>query len=121
MTPSISSADYWNNRYLQNETGWDMGIISPPLKAYFDQLSDKTISILIPGGGNSYEANYLLENGFTHITVIDIAEILITRLRKNSMNIRNQPSSSSQVTFSIWWDNTISSSNRHSAAHSILH
>lgn len=42
------SQEYWNNRYLQHQTGWDIGTVSTPLKEYIDQLSDKQISILIP-------------------------------------------------------------------------
>jgi len=74
-------SNYWNDRYLQGDTGWDMGIVSPPLQAYFDQLADKNISILIPGCGNSYEAEYLLKQDFTDITLLDISPVLIGRLR----------------------------------------
>lgn len=76
------SADYWNQRYLNNASQWDLGAVSPPLKAYFDQLPNKDISILIPGAGNSYEALYLLEQGFTNITVIDIAPAVINPLKE---------------------------------------
>jgi methyl halide transferase len=75
------SQEYWNNRYLQDQTGWDIGAVSTPLKEYIDQLSDKHISILIPGGGNSYEALYLLEQGFTDITVIDLAPAVTEKLK----------------------------------------
>ena len=36
---------YWENRYLMQDTGWDIGQISAPFKAYFDQLRDKNIKI----------------------------------------------------------------------------
>ena len=75
-------SQYWNNRYLENTTGWDLGEISPPLKDYIDQLPDKSIGILIPGCGNSYEAAYLLENGFSNITLIDISPVLTDILQK---------------------------------------
>lgn len=74
------SADYWNERYKKEETGWDIGFVSTPLKTYIDQLTEKDIRILIPGGGNSYEAAYLLEKGFSNITVIDIAPIVAEKL-----------------------------------------
>lgn len=73
---------FWNERYLQGDTGWDMGQVSPPLQAYFDQLSAKDQSILIPGCGNSYEAAYLLNRGFTHITLLDISPVLVDRLKQ---------------------------------------
>jgi thiopurine S-methyltransferase len=55
---------YWENRYKENQTGWNIGYISTPIKLYINQLTDKSIRILIPGGGNSYEAEYLWLNGF---------------------------------------------------------
>ncbi|HFS68167.1 MAG TPA: methyltransferase domain-containing protein [Flavobacteriia bacterium] len=64
----------WNKRYLENKTGWDIGNISTPIKEYVDQLKDKNLKILIPGSGNSYEAEYLHKNGFKNVYVIDIAE-----------------------------------------------
>ena len=74
--------DFWNNRYVNNQTGWDLGEVSPPLKAYVDQLENKSISILIPGAGNAHELAYLLEKGFTNVTIIDIAPKLIQRLKE---------------------------------------
>ncbi|RYY45792.1 MAG: methyltransferase domain-containing protein [Chitinophagaceae bacterium] len=65
--------DYWDNRYKNQQAGWDIGTVSTPLKEYIDQLGDKHIPILIPGCGNAYEAEYLLEHGFTNITVVDIS------------------------------------------------
>lgn len=67
------NADYWNTRYLNNEFGWDIGSVSAPLKNYIDQLTDKNIKILIPGAGNSYEAEYLFNNGFKNVYVCDYA------------------------------------------------
>lgn len=75
-------AKYWDNRYLQEQTQWDIGTVSTPLKAYIDQLSNKDQSILIPGCGNSYEAAYLLDNGFTNITLVDLSSSLTEKLRK---------------------------------------
>ena len=49
--------DYWNNQYSSNTTGWDLGQVSPPIKEYIDQLSNKEYRILIPGCGNTYEVD----------------------------------------------------------------
>lgn len=72
--------EYWSQRYQNKQTGWDIGEVSTPLKAYFDQLTDTSVSILIPGCGNSYEAEYLLAKGFQNITLIDISAVLVERL-----------------------------------------
>jgi methyl halide transferase len=82
LKKNLPSPNYWDERYRQNETAWDMGQISPPLKTYFEQLKNKRISILIPGCGNSYEAAWLLEQGFLSITLIDISEVLVTSLQE---------------------------------------
>jgi thiopurine S-methyltransferase len=63
---------YWTKRYQSNDTGWDLGLVSPPLKAYIDQLTNKEIRIFIPGAGRAYEAEYLFRKGFTNVHVIDL-------------------------------------------------
>lgn len=72
--------NYWDERYRKGQTGWDIGYVSPALKAYFDTLNDPYQRILIPGGGNSYEAVYLLEQGFKDVTVVDISEVVCEQL-----------------------------------------
>jgi len=67
-------ANYWQNRYENNQIGWDLGIASDPIVNYINQLTDKNLNILIPGCGNAYEAEYLFKNGFKNVFVIDLAE-----------------------------------------------
>lgn len=81
-------SQYWNDRYLKGDTGWDMGAVSPPLKEYIDQLVDRDIRILIPGGGNSYEAAYLAGQAFSDVTVLDIAPVLVEQLQKTFARTR---------------------------------
>lgn len=73
--------NFWEQKYQNGETGWDLQSVSPPLKAYIDTIQDKNIAILIPGAGNAYEADYLLSQGFTNITIIDIAPTPIQALK----------------------------------------
>lgn len=75
---------YWTQRYQENQTGWDIGYPSTPLKTYIDQLGDKSLSILIPGAGNAYEAEYLWKKGFHHVTVMDISEIPLRRFAERN-------------------------------------
>ncbi len=74
--------NYWDDRYRHHDIAWDLGKVSPPLKEYIDQLQNKDIAILIPGCGNAYEAEYLLKQGFTNVTVVDISPLLIEQLSK---------------------------------------
>ncbi|MFM7682738.1 MAG: methyltransferase domain-containing protein [Bacteroidota bacterium] len=76
------NAAYWSQRYQNNETGWDVGSPSTPLKDYIDQIENKNIKILIPGCGNAYEAQYLFENGFNHVFVIDLSPIPLQNLKE---------------------------------------
>lgn len=77
-------ATYWENRYQESTDRWDLGEISPPIKKYIDQLENKELKILIPGAGNSYEAEYLFKKGFENVYVSDLAssplENLISRI-----------------------------------------
>lgn len=66
--------EYWEGRYHAQETGWDLGAPSTPLKEYLDQLTDKDLRILIPGGGRAYEAEYAHWLGFRNVFVIDLTD-----------------------------------------------
>ena len=73
---------FWSEKYISGQIGWDIGYVSTPLKEYIDQLNDKNLKILIPGGGNSYEAEYLFNKGFANVSVIDISSIPLENLSK---------------------------------------
>jgi SAM-dependent methyltransferase len=79
-----NNAEYWNKRYVNGYTGWDVGSISTPLKEYFDQLVNKDIRILIPGSGNGYEAEYLLEKGFRNVFLLDWSELALENFSKRN-------------------------------------
>src|SRR5690606_7045253 len=64
------------------KTGWDIGYPSPAITKYMDGIADKNTAILIPGCGNAYEAEYLIQQGFTNITLIDIAPLAVENLKK---------------------------------------
>ena len=74
--------NFWDSRYQSDTIGWDIGRISTPLKEYFDQLKNKDLKILIPGGGNSYEAEYLHNNGFKNVFVVDLSKTALSNIQK---------------------------------------
>lgn len=78
-TPSLEE-EYWTERYNSKQTGWDIGYVSTPIKEYIDQLEDKNLRILIPGGGNSYEAEFLFDQGFQNVFVVDISKVPLNNL-----------------------------------------
>ncbi|WP_237276844.1 methyltransferase domain-containing protein [Tenacibaculum ovolyticum] len=83
------SKDFWENKYKVNKTGWDLGEVSSPLKAYFDQLEDKELKILIPGGGNSYEAEYLFNKGFKNVFIVDLSKTALENIQKRVPSFPN--------------------------------
>jgi len=82
--------NYWNKRYTDNQFGWDVGEISEPLKHYFNQLTNKQIAILIPGAGNAYEAQFLVEQGFENVFVCDFAPEPLNNLQKRCPNFKKE-------------------------------
>lgn len=80
---------YWETQYKTKTTGWDLGQVSPPLQRYINTIITKNSRVLIPGCGNSYEAEYLLEHRFTNVTVIDIAPTPVRALKEK---FKNNPS-----------------------------
>lgn len=77
----LSSA-YWEKRYRDNQLGWDIGHCSRALREYFDQIENKKLKILIPGSGNSYEAEYLHKAGFKNVYVADWAATPLKKLEE---------------------------------------
>lgn len=73
---------FWDGHYQANQTGWDLGKASPPLIDLIDSVENKDMSILIPGAGNAYEAEYLLHKGFANVTVVDIAPTVVEKLQE---------------------------------------
>lgn len=74
--------NFWTDRYLNADTGWDIGYPSTPIKTFIDGLENKDLRILIPGAGNAYEAEYLYSEDFTNVDVLDIAKPALESLKK---------------------------------------
>ena len=64
-------AKFWDIRYFEHNTGWDVGHPTTPFIEFTKTLTDKNISILIPGCGHAYEAEMLHNHGFKNITLLD--------------------------------------------------
>jgi SAM-dependent methyltransferase len=77
-------AQYWQQRWETGQTGWDIGYASPALVNYLQRATDPSMSILIPGAGNAYEAVWLWERGYKNVTVVDIAAGALAALQKRA-------------------------------------
>lgn len=73
--------NYWEERWINEKTSWDIGYSSPAIEEYILQYPNKEASILIPGCGNAYEVEFLWNRGFSNITVLDISTTPVQILR----------------------------------------
>jgi hypothetical protein len=64
-------APYWDTRYAQQNTGWDVGYPTTPLVTFAGSIANKELRILIPGCGHAYEGEYFFKAGFKNITLLD--------------------------------------------------
>ncbi len=76
------SSQYWDQLYKSEQTGWDIGYVSTPLKEYFDQLKDKSLKILVPGAGGGYETEYIYKIGFSEVYLLDYAAESMKKFKK---------------------------------------
>ena len=74
--------EYWDSKWEAQQTGWDIGYISTPIKEYIDQLTNKDLNIMIPGAGNSYEGEYLFKQGFENVSILDLSKVPFNNLKK---------------------------------------
>lgn len=72
MSAAKFDATYWDERYAEGNSPWDIGAPSKPLATYLDGLRDKALRILIPGAGRAYEAEYAHRLGFTEVFPMDL-------------------------------------------------
>ena len=81
-SPQFKLAEnYWEERWINEKTSWDIGYSSPAIEEYILQYPNKEASILIPGCGNAYEVEFLWNRGFSNITVLDISTTAVQILK----------------------------------------
>lgn len=79
---SENRKEFWEERWQSQQTGWDIGYPSPAIVSFVKENFEPSSSILIPGCGNAYEAEYLSDKGFKNITLIDIAPKAVAILKE---------------------------------------
>lgn len=77
-----NSATYWQSRYEAGNHPWDAGSPTRPLAEYIDTLTDRSLRILVPGGGFGHELAYLLSKGFADSYLLDFAPSAIAQVRQ---------------------------------------
>ncbi len=66
------SAEGWEGRYRNADTGWDLGGPPPALVKLLDDLGDPKLGVFVPGAGLGHDAIAWAKAGH-HVTAIDYA------------------------------------------------
>jgi SAM-dependent methyltransferase len=76
---------FWDDKWAAGATGWDLsGTISEEFLNYFNSITNKSASILIPGCGNAHEAVWLFEAGFKNVFLLDITAFPLRQFHKRN-------------------------------------
>jgi len=91
----MSTRSHWEKIYLEKspqEVSWTQDVPETSIEFFNDFKLSKTSPIIDVGGGESKFVDYLLEEGYQDISVLDISENAIKRakdrLGKKSKNIK---------------------------------
>lgn len=57
-------AAFWDKRYAEGVTPWDLGHVPPRLLAYLDANHGRGATVFVPGCGTGYEVAALSESGY---------------------------------------------------------
>lgn len=72
----------WDQRYQNGDVPWSLDVPSPALISYIEQLNDVHAKVLIPGAGIGHEAQYLIQKGYSDVTILDISPTAIKILEE---------------------------------------
>lgn len=81
MNHDVNTAAFWNELYITNNAGWDMGTPTP---AFVDLLESKRLEpgkALVLGCGTGHDALLFAQHGFD-VTAIDFSEEAIRHARQ---------------------------------------
>lgn len=85
----VNYSEFWEGRYKEGTTGWDMGGYTPVLDEVLGMLgdiSDKTIAVI--GCGNGHDAIHLATKA-KRVVGFDFAHSAIENSRKNAIGLKN--------------------------------
>jgi len=80
-----NTKEHWENIFTTkkyNEVSWSQEIPTTSLELIKKSTLDKKTKIIDIGGGDSKLVDYLLKDGFTNLTVLDISQTAINRAKE---------------------------------------
>lgn len=82
-TSNSNSPNYWESCYNQDGFRYDSEKVIPSVIHLFSQpFIDKSVNILLPGAGHAYEAEYLYQQGFKNLYVLDFAKTPLAQFKQ---------------------------------------
>src|ERR1035437_3796315 len=72
------TSEFWQQRFENQETGWDRGSPGPQLLAWLDSAELQPCRIAVPGCGSGWEVAELAARGFD-VTAIDYTAAAVAR------------------------------------------
>jgi cyclopropane fatty-acyl-phospholipid synthase-like methyltransferase len=85
MTMAHTNKNHWDNVYktkTPNEVSWTQVVPKTSLDFIHSFAVDKSAKIIDIGGGDSNLVDFLLNEGFENITVLDISKTALTKAKK---------------------------------------
>jgi methyl halide transferase len=77
MDPNLLSAEYWDRRYQEGSTPWNLGVPAPPLVSLLASPNSPTPGrIAVLGCGTGYDALLFAEHGF-EVVGFDLSALAI--------------------------------------------
>jgi thiopurine S-methyltransferase len=90
MKVKESDSNYWNKRYIESNTGWDIGYANPVLVEYVKENYSFDDKILIPGAGTAYEVADLISEGYHNCYALDFSQKAKDNFLKQNPKVPNQ-------------------------------
>ena len=81
---NVSSSNFWDKCYRDDDTGWDIGAPTPIFVDWCNKLNTKK-EICIPGCGNGHDLLYFANQGHK-VTGIDFADSPIKKIKSKLEN-----------------------------------
>ena len=114
----MSNKNHWEKIYIEknpNEVSWTQEVPDTSINFFNSFNLDKSSPIIDIGGGESRFVDYLIENGFNNISILDISENAINRVRerlgKNSKRINwiitDINDFNPKIKYSFWHDRAL--------------
>lgn len=84
----VRDSSFWELRYQERDTGWDLGAPTPPIVEFFQsaRAPKPPARILVPGSGRGHDALFLAKLGFD-VTAVDFAKQALDSLRRRRRNL----------------------------------